>query len=61
MGVPNIFTQQTRHDPRMQGFRDRSSVDEVVAPTARRVRRLDVEPVPLRATAGRALGEEIGR
>lgn len=59
MGVPNPFTQQTRHDPRMQGFRDRSSVDEVVALIARRVRRLDVEPIPLRETAGRVLGEEI--
>ncbi|WP_020466823.1 molybdopterin molybdotransferase MoeA [Singulisphaera acidiphila] len=43
----------------MQGFRDRTQVEDVLALISRRIERLDVEPVALRNTAGRVLGEEI--
>ncbi|WP_074306234.1 gephyrin-like molybdotransferase Glp [Singulisphaera sp. GP187] len=43
----------------MQGFRDRTQVEDVVALISRGIPRLGVEPVELRETAGRVLGEEI--
>src|SRR4051794_8852352 len=50
---------ETPHDPRMRGFRVRSSVDEVVALISRRVEPLSAETIDLTQAAGRVLAEEV--
>ena len=46
-------------DPRMRGFRDRTSVGDVVDLIARRVARLDSERVDLHAASGRVLDADV--
>ncbi len=46
-------------DPRMRGFRSRSSVDEVTALIARRIKSLPAETIDLTLAAGRVLAAEI--
>src|SRR5690348_567799 len=46
-------------DPRMRGFRARTSVDEVLAAIAGRVERLETEVVSLHEAAGRVLACKI--
>ena len=47
------------HDPRMRGFRRRSTVEEVVALIDRRVDALNSETVTLAKAAGRVLASEV--
>ena len=49
----------TPFDPRMRGFRDRASVDDVLALVARRVGPLGPEPVDPAGAAGRVLAEDV--
>lgn len=46
-------------DPRMRGFRRRSSVEEVAALIDRRVSHLESEFIPLGAASGRVLASEV--
>src|SRR5262249_43726321 len=47
------------HDPRMRGFRSRTSVDEVISLIDARVNALPCEPVALCEAAGRVLAAEV--
>ena len=47
------------HDPRMRGFRSRTSVDAVIDLIGRRVARLGSEIVDLRSASGRVLASEV--
>jgi molybdopterin molybdotransferase len=59
MGELQRSWRETRHDPRMKGFRDWARVEDVVALISRTIQRLGVESVALRDAAGRVLATEI--
>ncbi len=47
------------HDPRMRGFRSRTSVEAVLALIDRRVGRLSLESIDPRSAAGRVMASEV--
>jgi molybdopterin molybdotransferase len=54
-----MTTDGTFHDPRMQGFRSRTSVEAVLALIDRRVERLGSESIDPRTGAGRVLAADV--
>ena len=59
MSDPGPTPPARPYDPRMHGFRARTSVDEAVALIDRRVRPLGAETIDFRGAAGRVLAESV--
>src|SRR6516162_1332996 len=58
MTIGRSSTPSDYHDPRMQGFRARSAVSEVLALVEQRLERLEAEAIDFRQGAGRVLAAE---